>query len=175
VLIEVSRPYVDVSACDLSLTLGAVRAPAIETLYVSAGGHAIELRLLGYSHQALIDDGERLSETVACQPDATAGLPLERTDGDYRFRARVESHTAAVYAARAAGVLASVSGDRRALAGVFASPPSALDAARPPLPAFTALAAHALPSSGGIAWMTWHGYPQTGEIVVTSSRLERAA
>ncbi|MDQ3723089.1 MAG: DUF2617 family protein [Actinomycetota bacterium] len=27
----------------------------------------------------------------------------------------------------------------------------------------------------GVSWTTWHGYPQTGEIVVTASSLERPA
>jgi hypothetical protein len=175
VLIEVSRPYVDVSACDLSLTLGAAPAAAIEIVRASVGGHALELRLLGYSHQVLVAGGDELSETVAGRRGAAGALPHEHVDGAYRFRARVERHPAAVYAARASGVLASVAGDRCALAGVFAPPPGELEPDRPPLPAFTALAAHALASGAGIAWMTWHGYPQTGEIVVTSSRLERPA
>ncbi len=171
-LIEVRRPYVDVSAHDLSLTFGAPAQPAIEVLRLRAGGYAIELRLLGCSHQALVDGGAELSETVACVPGVSGTLPARRSDGRYDFRARVEQHPSAeAYGARAAAVLASVADDPRALAGVFAAAPVA-DAAAP---AFTALAARPLSSGAGIAWTTWHGYPQTGEIVVTSSRLERPA
>ncbi|MEJ7797355.1 MAG: DUF2617 family protein [Solirubrobacteraceae bacterium] len=175
-LIEVSRPYVDVSAGDLSLTLGAAPAPAIEILRVMVGGYAIELRLLGCSHQALVEDAAELSETVACVPGVAGSLPRRRTDGRYSFRAQVERHRAEAYAARAAAVLASVGEDPRALAGVFAAAPGAGGAASgAPLPAFTALAAHPSASGDGIAWTTWHGYPQSGELVVTSSTLKRAA
>jgi len=171
-LIEVSRPYVDMSAGDLSLTLGAAPAAAIETLRVTAGGYAIQLRLLGCSHQALVENGEELSETVACVPGVRGTLPAERIDGRYSFRARVERHCSEAYAARAAGVLSSVTGDPRALAGVFPSSPGA--GKSPPALAFTALAASPSPSGSGVVWTTWHGYPQSGELVVTSSSLERA-
>jgi hypothetical protein len=185
VLIEVRKPYVDVSAHDLTLTLGAPPAAAIESLRLELGGCWIELRLLGHSHQALVDDGERASETVACLPGVRGELPLRRTDGGYDFRARVERLTGDAYAARAHSVLARVADDPRALAGVFADAPAgpgsdspvceAGGARRAPGVAFTALAAHPLADGAGIGWTTWHGYPQTGEIVITSSRLEVAA
>lgn len=171
-LIEVRRPYVDVSAHDLSLTVGAPAQPAIEVLRLRAGGYAIELRLLGCSHQALVEGGAELSETVACVPGVSGTLPARRSDGGYDFRARVEQHpSAGAYAARAAALLASVADDPRALAGVFAAAP----VQAPPAPAFTALAARPLSCGAGIAWTTWHGYPQSGEIVVTCSRLQRPA
>ncbi len=72
-------------------------------------------------------------------------------------------------------MLASVAGDPRALVGVFAPSPGAADGPLRPAPAFTALAASPSRSGDGIAWTTWHGYPQNGELVVTSSSLERAA
>ena len=169
-LIEVRQPYVDVSAQDLSLTLGAPRADALDVLHVEAGGLRIELRLLGFSHQALVAG---LSETVACVPGVAGSLPQRRTSGGYVFRAHVEHHDDGAYAARAAELIARAAGDPCALAGLFADAPGAGGAAR--LPAFTALAARALPDDRGIAWTTWHGYPQSGEIVVTASSLERAA
>lgn len=167
-LFEVRQPYVDVSAHDLSLTLGADVAPALETLRATVGGLEIELRLLGCSHQALVDGGALLSETVACVPGVAGTLPQRRTDGGYEFRARVERFAPDAYTARAAEVLARAAADPRALAGVFAPAPGSESAT---LPAFTALAAYA--PGAGIAWTTWHGYPQSGEIVVTASRLER--
>ncbi len=172
-LFEVRQPYVDVSAHDLSLTLGATAAPALETLHVTIGGMEIELRLLGCSHQALVDGGSVLSETVACVPGVAGSLPGRRTDGGYDFRARVERLAPEAYAARAAELLARAAADPRALAGVFAAAPGC-DGTQ--LPAFTALAAHTpAPASpaAGVAWTTWHGYPQTGEIVITASRVER--
>ena len=174
-LIEVRQPYVDVSAGDLSLTLGAPAAPALEVLCASLGGHEIELRLLGFSHQALIDGGTRLSETVACVPGVAGLLPPRRTDGSYDFRARVERHDPEAYAARAAAVLARAADDPLALAGLFAEPPGSDASADVVMPAFTALAVAPLGSGRGIAWTTWHGYPQSGEIVVTTSRLSEAA
>lgn len=170
-LIEVRQPYVDVSAHDLSLTLGAPAAPALETLRVTFGGLQIELRLLGCSHQALVGGGAVLSETVACVPGIAGSLPDRRTDGAYDFRAHVERLEPEAYAARARDVLARAAAGPYALAGVFAAAPGAGDAA---LPAFTALAAQPLASAAGIAWTTWHGYPQTGEIVVTASSLRHA-
>jgi len=168
-LIEVRQPYVDVSAQDLSLTLGAPPAPAIEILHVTAGGLTLELRLLGFSHQALVAG---LSETVACVPGVAGSLPQRRTSGGYDFRARVEHHARAAYTARAAQLIARAAEDPHALAGVFPDAPGDSGAR---LPAFTALAARALPGGRGIAWTTWHGYPQSGDIVVTASSVERVA
>jgi hypothetical protein len=165
VLIELRRPYVDVSAGDLSLTLGLDAAAALEVLAVDE--LQIELRLLGFSHQVLVGGGVPLSETVACMPGAAGALPEQRTAGAYRFAARVERLTAAAYAQRAAGLLERASGDPLMLAGLFADAPTA-DA---PPPAFTAIAAR--PLDDAIAWTTWHGYPQSGELVITQSRVER--
>jgi len=168
VLIEVRQPYVDVSAHDLSLTLGAPAARALETLELTIAGFEIELRLLGFSHQALIDGGAVLSEMVACVPGVAGSLPHRRTDGAYDFRARVERLEPEAYVARARDVLARTAAGAHSLAGVFAAAP---DAGDPALPAFTALTARPLTDATGIAWTTWHGYPQTGEIVVTTSSL----
>ena len=175
-LIEVRQPYVDVSAHDLSLTLGAAAAPALEVLRATVGGFEIELRLLGCSHQALVEGAVSLSETVACVPGVSGSLPQRRTDGGYDFRARVERHAGDAYAARAAAVLARATEDPLALAGLFAAAPGSGGDGGAALPAFTALAvAPPRAGAGGIAWTTWHGYPQTGEIVVTASRLEQPA
>lgn len=171
-LIEVRQPYVDVSAQDLTLTLGAPPAPALDVLHVTTGGERIELRLLGFSHQALVGS---LSETVACVPGVAGSLPLRRTSGGYDFRARVERHSDEAYATRAAALIAAAADDPHALAGVFADAPGAAARRDARLPAFTALAARPLAGGRGIAWTTWHGYPQSGEIVVTASSLERGA
>ena len=173
-LIEVRQPYVDVKAGDLSLTLGAPVAPALEVLRATLGGHEIELRLLGFSHQALVDGGTRLSETVACVPGVAGLLPPRRKDGGYDFRARVERHAPGAYRARARTVLARAADDPLALAGLFAEPPGGYATRDGTMPAFTALAVAPL-DAGAIMWTTWHGYPQSGEIVVTTSRLVASA
>ena len=159
-LIHLQLPFADVRAGDLSLSLGAPAAPALEVLRVRAGGFAVELRLLGSSHQAVVDGG-LLSETVACTPGAPGRLPrrARRRAGraDYGFRARV-----APLGADAERTLAAVADDPAGLVGVFPGVPGA----------FTALRVE--PLARGAAWTTWHAYPQTGELVITRSRLERA-
>jgi hypothetical protein len=61
------------------------------------------------------------------------------------------------------------------LAGRFADAPDADGDGDAPPPAFTALAARSLGADASVAWTTWHGYPQSGELVITESRLEGAA
>lgn len=173
-LIELRRPYVDVSAGDLSLTLGLAAAPALEVLALTAGGVSLELRLLGFSHQVLVGGhGSELSETVACVPGVAGSLPRTCTDGAYRFGACVEHLSAQDYGATAAALLERAATDELMLAGLFANAPGV--GAGAPLPAFTALAARPLEGGAGVAWTTWHGYPQSGELVITRSALERGA
>jgi hypothetical protein len=165
VLVRLDLPYADLRAGDLSHALGAEPLPGLETLVAQAGEWRVELRLLGCSHQALVDGGEEICETVACRPGVQGNLPPHRRGGartgDYAFRARIERLATPAYEARAAGILAVAAHDPRSLVGVFPSDRGA---------AFTALRLDALP--GQVAWTTWHGYPQTGELVVTESRLE---
>lgn len=167
-IVRLELPFADVRAGDLCHTLGEAPEPGLETLTAQAGPWHVELRLLGCSHQALVDGGGELSETVACRPGRAGALPAHRrggaATGDYAFRARVERHTPGAYAARAEAVLEAVADDAEALAGVFPSPDGL---------AFTALRLRA--QAGCVAWTTWHGYPQTGELVLTESRLERPA
>jgi hypothetical protein len=192
VIVRVDLPYADVRAGDLCLRLGAPAHAAIEVLRAQVGGWEVELRLLGCSHQALVDRGAELSETVACLPGAPGALPRRRRDhapsAEYLFRARVERLGSSAYRWRARAILETAKDDPLALAGVFPEPtptPAApVDGATDPvtaavradrptdaLPAFTALCLR--PLAGGVQWTTWHGYPQTAELVVTHTRLER--
>jgi hypothetical protein len=68
---------------------------------------------------------------------------------------------AAAYARRARALVAAAAADQRGLVGVFPGRDGA----------FTSLqvAEHAR----GAAWVTWHGYPQTGELVRTRSAIAR--
>jgi hypothetical protein len=157
VLIELRLPFADVRAGDLVLALGEPARPALETLTLRAGGHDVELRLLGCSHQVLVDGGEELSETVACLPGVTGDLPTGTAAGRYAFSARVEQHTPAAYAARAMALLRGAAESATTLAGLFPSDGAA---------AFTLLRL-----GDGLSWRTFHGYPQSGEIVVTAGRL----
>lgn len=164
VLIELDLPFADVRAGDLVLALGEPAQPALEVLELRAGGWQVQMRLLGCSHQILVDGGAELSETVACLPGVAGRLPPSVRGGAassrYEFSARVETFAPEAYAERAAAVLDRAQGDPATLAGLFPSPGA---------PAFTTLSLRELPS--GVAWTTRHAYPQTGEIVLTEGRL----
>lgn len=163
-LVRLELPYADVRAGDLSLRLDAPVRAGLETLAVAAGGFEIELRLLGSSHQASVDGG-LLRETVACGPGAGPGLPRRsrRTAPEiaYGFAARVLRLDEAAYAGRARALVAAAAADPRGLVGVFPGDGGA----------FTSLRVRERP--GGAAWETWHGYPQTGELVRTRSAIAR--
>lgn len=163
-LIELDLPFADVRAADLVHALGEPALPALETLELRAGGWAVELRLLGCSHQVLVDGGAELSETVACQEGVAGALPASveggAASGRYAFAARVLRLAPAAYEQRASELLRGATEDRRTLAGLFPSAGAT---------AFTALQVRDEPTA--LAWRTFHGYPQTGEIVVTEGRL----
>lgn len=163
-LIELDLPFADVRAADLVHALGEPALPALETLELRAGGWAVELRLLGCSHQVLVDGGTELSETVACQEGVPGALPASveggAASGRYAFSAAVERFTAPEYERRAAELLRDAQADPRTLAGLFPSAGAT---------AFTALRVRE--EDAAVAWETFHGYPQTGEIVVTRGRL----
>lgn len=162
-LIRLQTPYVDVRASDLSLAIGLGPLPALRTLPVSLGGWNVELRLLGCSHQALVQaPGLSWSETVACRPGVAGLLPERRTErGPFGVAYWFEAGVEVLDPGRAAAVSRAASTDPRGLVGVFGRP----------VGAFTALRLREAP--GGVAWTTWHAYPQSGELVVTESRLTR--
>ncbi|EFL00937.1 conserved hypothetical protein [Streptomyces sp. SPB78] len=124
----------------------------------------MQLRLLGASHQVLLEDehGE-CSETVACLPGGGAPLPVgvvEEFDGfDYHFAARVEELPPGAFAGRAQELLALVAEHPHGLAGVFPGSPDA----------FTAMLVQR--RDGETQWRTWHAYPEDGQLVVTRTRL----
>ncbi|MBB6121055.1 DUF2617 family protein [Nocardiopsis algeriensis] len=162
-LTSISAPFVDTSASDLVWTLGH---PLVEPLAVRTVRHAgarIELRVLGASHQVLVQaPGGELLETVACLPGVEGGLPggAERPlpgAGSYRFSSEVEHLSRAELARRVERIrreaddrphalLASFPGDELAVTGL-----------------------HLLPGRGSLRWRTWHAYPQSGELVTTAS------
>jgi len=166
--IALAAPYLDTDADQLSFALGL---PAHEALAVEEsviGGLGVQLRLLGASHQVFAGP---VRETVACLAGAASGLPaavVRRYDGwDYRFTARVQRYGAAEFGERVAGIRALVDGSAAApadgsvaLCGIFPGAPDAL----------TALTAR--PYGTGVAWRTWHTYPQSHRIVATWTRLE---
>jgi hypothetical protein len=168
-LTTLETPYTDTRAGDLAWCLGKEALPALAVLGVrigDAGGLRadVELRLLGASHQVLVDAGRgECSETVACLPGSQAPLPfgVARRVGvwDYEFAARIETLSDGSFAGRAQELLALVADHPQGLAGTF---PGARHA-------FTAMLVQG--GEGSVRWRTWHAYPQEGRLVTTRTRV----
>ncbi|AYY13087.1 DUF2617 family protein [Actinobacteria bacterium YIM 96077] len=163
-------PYIDTDAAELVWTLGYPLAPALSTTAIRLGHDdesRLELRVLGASHQAaLCWPGGELIETVACLPNEQPHLPStmeRRVDGRrYRFRARVETVSVAELRSRADTLrqLATQDGTRdTTVLAVFPSEPDAV----------TALSLDGV--TPGVSWNTWHLYPNSGQIVTTSTEV----
>ena len=156
--------YTDTRAGDLAWALGREPLPALASLNLELSGVLVQLRLLGASHQVLVEE-ERgsCSETVACMPGSSTPLPLgvsKRIGGwDYEFAARVEKLSENSFAGRAQELLALVADHPRGLAGTFPGEPHA----------FTALLVQQ--HDNQVHWRTWHSYPQEGQLVSTRTRV----
>ncbi|WP_069171799.1 DUF2617 family protein [Streptomyces griseus] len=163
-LTTLQTAYSDTRAADLAWTLGCEPLPALAVLDLRLAGAELQLRLLGASHQVLLEE-ERgtCSETVACMPGSSTPLPLgvaERLgDWEYEFAARVETLSEGSFAGRAQELLALVADHPHGLAGTFPGSPYA----------FTAMLAQC--TEGQVRWRTWHAYPQEGQLVVTRTRV----
>ncbi|MGA4850193.1 DUF2617 family protein [Streptomyces sp. G5(2025)] len=156
--------YTDTRAEDLAWALGREPLPALATLDVELADAKMQLRLLGASHQVLLEEEQgSCSETVACIPGSSTPLPLGVSkrvgDWEYEFAARVETLSRGQFAGRAQELLALVSEHPHGLAGVFPGSPHA----------FTALLAQR--HEGAVMWRTWHAYPQDGQLVATRSKV----
>ncbi|GGS56701.1 DUF2617 family protein [Streptomyces griseoviridis] len=163
-LTTLNTAYTDTRAADLAWALGREPLPALATLEVELEGAALQLRLLGASHQVLLEEERGLcSETVACIPGSRTPLPLgvaKRVgDWEYEFAARVEVLSPDAFAGRAQELLALVADHPHGLVGVFPGSPYA----------FTALLAQR--TDGQVTWRTWHAYPQEGHLVATRTRV----
>jgi Protein of unknown function DUF2617 len=161
--------YTDTRAGDLAWALGKAALPALAVLGLEVGDGSglratVELRLLGASHQVLVDAGQaECSETVACLPGSRTPLPVgvARRVGewDYEFAARIETMSRGSFAGRAQELLALVADHPQGLAGTFPGDPHA----------FTAMLAQC--REGSVRWRTWHAYPQEGRLVTTRTRV----
>ncbi|MFF8383930.1 DUF2617 family protein [Streptomyces kanasensis] len=165
-LTTLQTAYTDTRAADLAWALGREPLPALAVLDLELSGATLQLRLLGASHQVLLEEGDtRCSETVACMPGSSTPLPLgaaERIGGmEYEFAARVETLSQGAFAGRAQELLALVADHPHGLAGTFPGSPHA----------FTAMLAQRY--DGGVRWRTWHAYPQEGQLVVTRTSVRR--
>jgi hypothetical protein len=163
-LTTLKTTYTDSRADDLAWALDREPLPALAVLDLELSGARLQLRLLGASHQVLLEEAQRTcSETVACIPGSRTPLPLGVTkrlgDWEYDFAARVETLTQGSFAGRAQELLALVADHPNGLAGTFPGSPHA----------FTAMLAQR--TEGHVRWRTWHAYPQEGRLVVTRTRV----
>ncbi|MFE4874211.1 DUF2617 family protein [Streptomyces sp. NPDC056682] len=163
-LTTLKTAYTDTRAADLAWALDREPLPALAVLDLELTGAKLQLRLLGASHQVLLDE-ERgtCSETVACMPGSSTPLPLgvakRLGQWDYEFAARVETLSHGSFAGRAQELLALVADHPNGLAGTFPGSPHA----------FTAMLAQR--GEDQVWWRTWHAYPQEGQLVVTRTRV----
>lgn len=170
--VELPVAFRDARAADLGLHLGLPAQEALATLTVGGTGWAAELRILGASHQVLIEQAGRTvwSETVACRlaDDDHRLSPLphrhrpDPASSIYEFRSRVVRLAPAGFRRSVEDLLHRHAGDAHALCARF--PGDELAA--------TALRLDRDDAHGGaqVSWRTWHTYPRTGEVVTTSSR-----
>ncbi|MEU0257162.1 DUF2617 family protein [Streptomyces sp. NPDC006184] len=163
-LTTLNTSYSDTRAADLAWALGREPLPALATLDLELTGAKLQLRLLGASHQILLEEERSsCSETVACIPGSSTPLPVgvaKRVgDWEYEFAARVEVLPPGSFEGRAQELLALVSEHPHGLAGVFPGSPHA----------FTAMLAQR--QEGQVHWRTWHAYPQDGQLVATRTRV----
>ncbi|MFE4690921.1 DUF2617 family protein [Streptomyces sp. NPDC056749] len=163
-LTTLQTAYSDTRAADLAWALGREPLPALAVLDLELSSAKVQLRLLGASHQVLLEEeGRTCSETVACLPGSSTPLPLGVAesvgDWDYEFAARVETLSQGSFAGRAQELLALVADHPHGLAGTFPGSPYA----------FTAMLAQR--TGGEVCWRTWHAYPQEGQLVVTRTRV----
>ncbi|HEY9374936.1 DUF2617 family protein [Streptomyces sp.] len=163
-LTTLKTSYTDTRAADLAWALGREPLPALAVLDLELTGAKLQLRLLGASHQVLLEEEQgTCSETVACMPGSSTPLPLGVSkrvgEWEYEFAARVETLNQGSFAGRAQELLALVADHPNGLAGTFPGSPHA----------FTAMLAHR--EEGQVRWRTWHAYPQEGQLVVTRTRI----
>ncbi|MFC8508517.1 DUF2617 family protein [Streptomyces sp. NPDC057411] len=163
-LTTLKTSYTDTRAADLAWALGRDPLPALAVLDLELAGAKLQLRLLGASHQVLLEEeGRNCSETVACMPGSSTPLPLGVSkrvgEWEYEFAARVETLTQGSFAGRAQELLALVADHPHGLAGTFPGSPHA----------FTAMLAQR--TEGQVRWRTWHAYPQEGQLVVTRTQI----
>ncbi|MFD5895871.1 MULTISPECIES: DUF2617 family protein [unclassified Streptomyces] len=156
--------YTDTRSADLAWALGREPLPALAVLDLELSGAKVQMRLLGASHQVLLEQEQgSCSETVACIPGSSTPLPLgvaERVgEWHYEFAARVETLSQGSFAGRAQELLALVADHPNGLAGTFPGDPHA----------FTAMLVQR--HEGQVSWRTWHAYPQEGTLVVTRTRV----
>lgn len=179
---DITAAHTDRSATELTWSLGRPEEQPLTGLTIDTAFGHVELRVLGTSHQVVVDAPElRVVETVATReqaasepadstasagtPGVPAGLPRERAvelDGGARYRfhsvvARPEDFEGAV-----ADLTDDLGNHPRAVTGVFDRERGGLTGLRV-----------ARATADELTWETWHCYPATREIVSTATTLLR--
>ncbi len=170
-VLDLPIAFADARAADLGLHLGLAPQPALAVCTVDGDGWTAELRILGASHQVLIERGEHTlwSETVACHMPVTnselVSLPVRLRIGTrYEFRSQIVRLEPADFRQAVAELLDDHGGDQDGLALCARFPGDQLGATA------LRLDPHDRRDSADLCWRTWHTYPRTGELVTTSSR-----
>jgi Protein of unknown function DUF2617 len=165
-IVTIDAPYVDTRASALSLMLGAGLRDAIESRHLRVADHVIQVRLLGASHQVVVETGsDPLCETVACGISGAALPAVADHQGpswSYRFQAAVSTYAGERFAVAVDQLWHNLASHPNFLGGVFAGSPHAA----------TIVAVTGTDTPARVTWQTWHTYPQTGEIVTTRSEVQ---
>ncbi|GGU40903.1 DUF2617 family protein [Nocardioides albus] len=153
-------PFADVRGDTLCWTLDPVPcAPLASRTVQLEAGLSVTLSVLGASHQVVVRRHDRplLHETIACGIADAAPLPAAHVAGGYRLESDAREVGPEELAAEASRLVERLSGRTDAVVAHFPGDPHAV----------TALALDGV--DGEITWHTWHTYPQTGEIVATTT------
>ncbi|MBB4929545.1 hypothetical protein F4561_000365 [Lipingzhangella halophila] len=161
-------PFVDTRAADLTWTLDHPPIEPLATRTVRVGAARVELRVLGASHQVRAETHGggpgRLLETVACLPGEEGALPRRTAAqvpaaAEYLFTSTVEVLTPGELGARVSHLTREVDEHPNGLLATFPGDPLAV----------TAMAVTAPGRRAPLGWRTWHSYPQSGELVTTTT------
>ncbi len=153
-----SVPFIDAQPQDLVLSIGLPPQPALATKTFELPVGRLEMRLLGSSHQVIVEGpSSTFSETVACLNNG-GSLPSESSDDGYRFYSSC-MQLGERFDTEVADLLNRLEDKTDALTGIFPGHRLALTGIE------------LIESSEGISWRTWHAYPQSATLVRTDSTL----
>lgn len=161
--VPIDVPYADVRGDELRWALGLpARAPLAGRTVRLDDGREIALHVLGASHQVLVRRGRDvlLSETVACDLTGAESLPASAGTLGYCFSSAIAQLPPTTFAERVDHLVRELADDPAAIVAGFPGAPYAVTAI-------------ALSTEGPtLTWQTWHAYPQSGELVHTTTHLD---
>lgn len=162
---SLNAEFTDTRASDLVWTLEEPELASLAKLTVPLGVCRAELRILGASHQVVLHRNGHtpLIETVACLPGRAGELPASVETapvgaGTYTFTSEVVVLAWPEFTERVDRVRAAAGYDPHSVVASFPGNPYAV----------TTLTVQP-PEDGRLRWRTWHGYPNTGELVTTTT------